>query len=419
MHVVIAGGGIGGLTAALCLHRAGIEVTVYEAVEELRALGLGINLQAGAVRVLSELGLEPELAARAIETRELIYMNRFGQEIWRDPRGRHAGLPWPQFSVHRGELQLVLLQAVTERLGAARVKTGHRLLEFSQDDNKVHAHFVDPNGNFLPAVEADVLVGADGIHSTVRGTFHPNEGPPKWNGVIMWRGITVAEPFLSGASMVWAGHSAQKFVCYPIGKAHAAQGLSQINWIADLKVDNPEMLKREDWNRPGKLEDFLPRYENWRFPFLDVPAIIRGASAIHEFPMVDRDPLPAWSHGRVSLLGDAAHPMYPIGSNGASQSVFDAEALAEELVKGDPVAALKRYEQRRLPVCARIVESNRRQGIDVMLDIVHQRAPHGFDDLEKVLPRAELDGIVAGYKQIALQDRDTLLQLAAKRTGTA
>lgn len=414
MHVIIAGGGIGGLTAALCLHRAGIEVTVYEAVPELRALGLGINLQAGAVRVLAALGLEQKLAARAIETRELIYTNRHGQEIWRDPRGRFAGLPWPQFSVHRGELQLVLLQAAMERLGVDRIKTGHRLLSFAQDARGVQARFVDPNGNFTETVNADLLIGADGIHSTVRGVFHPNEGPPKWNGVIMWRGITVAKPFLSGASMIWAGHSAQKFVCYPIGKAHADQGTAQLNWICDLKVDDPTMLKREDWNRPGRLEDFLPRFESWRFPFLDVPAIIRGASAIHEFPMVDRDPLPAWSHGRVTLLGDAAHPMYPIGSNGASQSIFDAEALAEELVRGGAEAALERYERRRLPIAARIVESNRRQGIDVMLDIVEQRAPNGFDNLEEVLPRAELDAIVADYKRLALQDRETLLQLAAQ-----
>ncbi len=414
MRVIIAGGGIGGLTAALCLHRAGIDVTVYEAVSELRALGLGINLQAGAVRVLSDLGLEPALAARAIETRELIYMNRFGQEIWRDPRGRFAGLPWPQFSVHRGELQLILLQAAIARLGRHRIRTGRRLLGFTQDEGAVRARFVDANANPVETVTADVLIGADGIHSTVRGVFHPNEGPPKWNGIIMWRGLTVAQPFLSGASMIWAGHSGQKFVCYPIGKAHADQGLALLNWVCDLKVDNPEMLKREDWNRRGNPADFLPRYRDWRFPFLDVPAIIRGASAIHEFPMVDRDPLPAWSHGRVSLLGDAAHPMYPIGSNGASQSVFDAEALVEELAQGDPVAALKRYERRRLPVCARIVESNRRQGIDVMLDIVHQRTPNGFTNLEKVLPAAELEGIVAEYKRIALQDRDTLLGLAAK-----
>ena len=406
MHVIIAGGGIGGLTAALCLHRAGIEVTVYEQAREMRALGLGINVQAGAVRVLSALGLEPALSARAIETRELIYMNRHGQEIWRDPRGRFADLPWPQFSIHRGELQLVLLQAVVERLGKDRVRTGSRLLSFTQDADNVQARFVDANDNPVETVTADILIGADGIHSTVRGNFHPNEGPPKWNGVIMWRGITLAKPFLSGASMVWAGHSSQKFVCYPIGP-------NQLNWICDLKVNDPTMLKREDWNRPGNLADFLPRYEDWRFPFLNVPEIIRGASAIHEFPMVDRDPLPAWSHGRVSLLGDAAHPMYPIGSNGASQSIFDAESLAEELKQSDPVAALKRYEQRRLPSTARIIESNRRQGIDVMMDIVEQRAPDGFTDLEKILPQTELDTIVADYKRLALQDKESLLRLAA------
>jgi len=413
LRVLIAGGGIGGLTAALCLHRAGIPATVFEAVADPRPLGLGINLQANAVRVLHALGLEAELAAVGVETRELIYMNRHGQEIWRDARGKFAGLPWPQYSIHRGQLQMVLLRACLARLGAENVRTGHRLMSFSQDAVQASATFFDPNANPAETVMGDVLVGADGIHSAVRAHFHPQEGPPKWNGVIMWRGATRAKPFLSGASMIWAGHAAQKFVCYPIAHAHGGDDDALLNWICDLRLDDAKYLKPEDWNRQGRLEDFLPRYEAWKFPFLDVPAIIRAAQTVHEFPMVDRDPLPAWSHGRVTLLGDAAHPMYPIGSNGATQSILDAEALSEELSRGDGVEeALRRYDARRLPICARIVESNRKQGIDVMMDIVEQRAPDGFTDIEQVLPRVELDTIVADYKRIALQDAETLRSLA-------
>ena len=234
----------------------------------------------------------------------------------------------------------------------------------------------------------------------MRAHYHPNEGMPKWNGITMWRGVTEGAPFLSGRSMVWAGWSAQKFVCYPISRPHADRGRSLINWIADLRTGSTQMLRREDWNRPGKLEDFLPKFESWRFPFLDVPAVIRGASAVYEFPMVDRDPLPAWSHGRVTLLGDAAHPMYPIGSNGASQAILDAEAIAASLAEtSDPVLALKAYESKRLPMAANIVHMNRQQGMDVILDIVHERAPEGFDDLEAVMPRAELASIVDRYKQ--------------------
>jgi 2-polyprenyl-6-methoxyphenol hydroxylase-like FAD-dependent oxidoreductase len=407
MKIAIAGAGIGGLTAAMCLHRKGFDVEVYEAVNELRPLGVGINIQAGAVRILSGLGLEPALAATGIETRELRYANRHGQTIWADPRGRHAGLPWPQFSIHRGELQMILFHAAQKMLGADRIKLGRRLTALEQLGNKVRACFGDES------IETDILIGADGIHSTVRAHFYPHEGPPKWQGILMWRGVTVGKPYLGGASMVQAGHHTQKFVCYPISRAHAERGEALINWICDLYQGEHATPPREDWNKPGKLEDFLPRYAGWDFGWLNVPEVIRNAHAIFEFPMVDRDPLPRWSHGRVTLLGDAAHSMYPIGSNGASQSIIDGEAITQELSAGDdPEKALQRYEQRRLPPMARIVESNRRKGIDVMLDIVEQRAPQGFSDLESVLPATELERIVGDYKKLAAQDRETLMRLA-------
>jgi len=413
MKIAIVGGGIGGLTAAMCLHRAGFDVDVFEAVSELKPLGVGINIQAGAVRILSGLGLQPALAATAIETRELRYANRHGQTIWADPRGRHAGLPWPQFSIHRGELQLILYRAAETMLGPGRIKFGRRLADFEQKANTVTARFADRHGAIVEATDADILIGADGIHSAVRAHFHPHEGPPKWQGILMWRGVTVGKPYLGGSTMVQAGHHNQKFVCYPISRTHAERGEALINWICDLHMGNDAMLPREDWNRPGKLADFLPRFDGWNFGWLDVPGVIRSAHAIFEFPMVDRDPLPGWSHGRVTLLGDAAHPMYPIGSNGASQAILDGEALTRELLSGgDPEAALTRYERRRLPPTAAIVESNRRKGIDVMLDIVEQRAPQGFTDLESVLPADELERIVGDYKKLATQDRETLLKLA-------
>lgn len=413
MKIVIAGAGIGGLTAALCLRRAGFDVEVFEAVGELRPLGVGINIQANAVCILSGLGLEPALAATAIETRELRYANRHGQTIWADPRGRHAGLPWPQFSIHRGELQMILLRAARRLLGPDRIKFGRRIADLEQKGDRVHADFVARDGDLVEKAEADILVGADGIHSTVRARFHPDEGPPRWQGIMMWRGVTVGEPFLDGATMVQAGHHTQKFVCYPISRPHAESGKALINWICDLHMGEDALLPREDWSRPGKLSDFLPRFQGWKFDWLDVPAVIRAAHAIFEFPMVDRDPLPRWSHGRITLLGDAAHPMYPIGSNGASQAILDGEAIAQELMAGgDPEKALLRYEQHRLPPTARIVESNRRKGIDIMLDIVEERAPRGFTRLETVLPADELDRIVADYKKLAAQDRETLLKMA-------
>ena len=413
MKIVIAGAGIGGLTAAMCLTRAGFDVEVLDSVSELRPLGVGINIQAGAVRILSSLGMEPALAATGIETRELRYANRHGQTIWADPRGRHAGLPWPQFSIHRGELQMILFETARKMLGVDRIRFGRRLSTFEQKGSKVVARFVDRGGDLVETTESDILVGADGIHSAVRAHFYPDEGPPKWQGILMWRGVTVGKPYLGGATMVQAGHHTQKFVCYPISRRHAETGEALINWICDLHMGDGAMLPREDWNRPGKLADFLPRFENWKFDWLDVPEVIRKAHTILEFPMVDRDPLPRWSHGRVTLLGDAAHPMYPIGSNGASQAIIDGEAITQELAAGgDLEAALQRYEKRRLPPMARIVESNRRKGIDIMLDIVEERAPQGFENLDAVLPPQELEKIVADYKQLVAQDRETLLKLA-------
>ena len=413
MKIVIAGAGIGGLTAAMCLKRAGFDVEVFEAVSELRPLGVGINIQAGAVRILSSLGMEPALAATGIETRELRYANRHGQTIWADPRGRHAGLPWPQFSIHRGELQMILFETAKKIVGADKIRFGRRISTFEQKGNKVVATFVDRDGGTVETSQSDILIGADGIHSAVRAHFYPNEGPPKWQGILMWRGVTVGKPYLGGATMVQAGHHTQKFVCYPISRVHAEKGEALINWICDLYMGDGAMLPREDWNRPGKLEDFLPRFKDWKFDWLDVPEVIKRAHTILEFPMVDRDPLPRWSHGRITLLGDAAHPMYPIGSNGASQAIIDGEAIAQELSIGsDPEAALQRFEKRRLPPMARIVESNRRKGIDIMLDIVEERAPEGFDNLDAVLPPQELEKIVADYKQLVAQDRETLLKLA-------
>lgn len=400
MKILIIGGGIGGLSAALALHRQGHQIEVHEQAREIRALGVGINLLPHAVGVLASYGLLPALQAAGIEAREYVFMNPFGQPILADARGRSAGYDHPQIAIHRGELQMILLHAVRAAIGAERVHTASRLANFEERNGRVHARFAAPDGSAAGAAEADLMIGADGIHSSVRARFYPGEGPPKWNGVRLWRGTTVGAPFLSGATIVKAGWTAQKFICYPI--ARRPDGRVLINWIADLDQGSTTLLEREDWNRPGRLEDFLPAYADWHFPFLDLQQMVRDADSVYEFPMVDRDPLPRWSFGRITLLGDAAHPMYPIASNGASQAILDAETLAAELAQpGDPAEALRRYETVRLPATARIVEMNRQQGPDVILDIVRQRAPHGFERIDDVVPPAELQAIVGRYKLAA------------------
>ena len=397
MKIVIAGGGITGCAAAMLLHQAGHDVTVFEAVPQVSELGVGINLLPHAVSVLDRLGMASVLEDLGIATRELVYYNRHGQRIWGEPRGRFAGYPVPQVSIHRGVLQMALFNAARERLGADRVITGHRLVAVD-DRSPVTTTFERADGTRVD-VTSDILVGADGIHSTLRRLRYPDEGLPRYGGRILWRAVTRAKPFLTGATMIMAGHQDRKFVCYPIDKP-GADGLQTINWIAELTVD--QMPEREDWNKECDKAVFAPQFADWTFDWLDVPGLIAGADKVFEFPLVDRDPLPAWTFGVTTLLGDAAHPMYPIGSNGASQGILDADALVRALAEhADPAAALEAYAAERLPATARIVLTNRQNGPEVCMQMAEERAPDGFARLEDVFAEGELEGIAARYKAVA------------------
>ena len=402
MNILIAGGGIGGLATALALHEAGQSVEVVEATAQLRPLGVGINVLPHAVGVLSGLGLADALAALAIPTREVAFYTRHGQRIWQDGRGLEAGYPFPQYSVHRGELHMLLYRAACERLGEARVRTGQRLTGFEQDADGISATFTARDGTRTTR-RADVLLAADGIHSAARRQFHPDEGVPRWNRLLLYRGVTRSRPFLSGRTMVQMGSKAQKFVCYPISRGAHDAGASLTNWIACLPAPEGVALSPEDWNRRADVETFVHRYADWKFPDLDIVELIRGAEEVFEFPMVDRDPLPQWTFGRVTLVGDAAHPMYPIGSNGATQAIMDARALGDAFAAygDDWRAALAQYESQRRAATTALTLANRREGLDRILDIVDERAPDGYTDLEAVLPAAELAAIVSEYKTLA------------------
>ena len=410
MKILIAGAGPAGLTAALHLQRRGFDVTVFESVTELRPLGVGLNLLPHAVRELTLLDLDEQLAAISIPTAELSYHNKFGQLIWREPRGRNAGYRWPQYSVHRGRLQMLLLETAKARLGGDKIRAGQHLDSFDQDDAGVTARFIDRStGQAAGEIRGDVLIGAEGIHSVVRRAFYPHEGTPPFSGRMRWRAMTEAPPFLSGRSMIMAGHADQKFVAYPICPDAVARGSSLINWVAELRVGGEKAPIPRDWNRLADKERFAPAFKQWRFDWLDVPALIEGAKVVYEFPMVDRDPVPRWSHVRVTLLGDAAHPMYPVGSNGASQGILDAAALAEALTsEPDPVAALKRYEAARLEPTAKLVRTNRQHGPELVMQLAEERAPNGFKDVATVFVPDELEEISSRYKLIAGFNPDQL-----------
>jgi len=403
MTILIAGGGIAGLTLALSLNQAGISCRVFETTDTIQPLGVGINTLPHAVRELTELGLGDQLAANAIATAELAYFSKRGQRIWTEPRGIAAGYNWPQFSIHRGTLQKILLEEVRRRLGPDSVATGHHLAAWEETATGIRAHFVNRRtGAPATSAEGTLLIAADGIHSAARARLYPDEGPPIWNGAILWRGVTQATPYLTGRTMIMAGHEFQKFVAYPIGP-------TTINWIAERKFPPGEAWRREDWNRSGRLEDFLPQFADWRFDWLDVPATIQAAEHCFEYPMVDRDPLPRWTFKRVTLLGDAAHPMYPIGSNGASQAILDARVLTREIQTHGPTEqALLAYEAERRPATAKIVLANRGNGPEQVMQLVEQRAPQGFDRIEDVLTEDELEGIAANYKKVAGFDKDAL-----------
>jgi 2-polyprenyl-6-methoxyphenol hydroxylase-like FAD-dependent oxidoreductase len=410
LDVIIVGAGIGGLTLALMLHRAGIGCRVFEAASEIKPFGVGINLLPHAMRELADLGLEAALAARGIVTSEAVFFNRFGQLIYREPLGHAAGYSWPQISIHRGDLQAVLMEAFRERIGSDRLMLGWLCTGAAEDGRGAVAHFEQSgSGQSLPSQRADVVIACDGIHSTIRHQLFPGEGEPIYSGVNMWRGITPWTPILSGFSMIRAGwFTPAKIVLYPIRDRIDAQSRQLINWVVEIETQN---YSRWNWSRPGRLSDFLDAVADWHFDWLDVPQFLRSTELILEYPMVDKDPLPRWSFGRISLLGDAAHPMYPRGSNGAGQAILDARALAEALAASpaDAVRALAAYESLRLEATAKVVRINRTAPPDAILEEVFRRTgDRPFRSIDEVISREELAAISEGYKRVAGHDRDAL-----------
>ncbi|MFI1015252.1 FAD-dependent monooxygenase [Streptomyces sp. NPDC020965] len=397
MRVTVVGGGIAGLTCALSLHAAGFAPQVYEAARTVEAVGVGINLLPHAVRELAELGLAGELASIALPPHRLSYRDRAGAAVWEEPLGIAAGYHWPQHSVHRGLLQVMLLTAVRERLGPDSVRTGLLFQRFEQTADGVRAHFLDRTSGLPTVAEADVLVGADGIDSAVRARLYPGEGPSNRNGVHMWRGVAHHPHLLDGRTIVVAGGTpGAKFVAYPIKDAAADGGDALMNWVLEVRHGPSGPPPDGDGNGSRRVTTAEARagLASWNLPWIDLTALIERTAAIFEYPMLDRDPLPRWSFGRVTLLGDAAHPMFPMGMNGGSQSVVDTRVLAWCLSgESDPVAALRRYDRMRRPTVNAIVLANRNLGPE---DIIARAALHGG-----TLPAGQADRMATRYRELA------------------
>ncbi|KJL20355.1 3-hydroxybenzoate 6-hydroxylase 1 [Microbacterium oxydans] len=397
MKIIIIGAGIGGLAAALSLHDAGFrDITVYERSSRIRGLGVGINLLPHALRELSELGVADDIAALGVAPTTLSYFTRRGQPIWSEPRGLAAGYRWPQLSVHRGRLQLTLRDLVEERL-VEPIRLGHRLIGIASNaDGTETARFATADGDH--EVTADVIVGADGIHSASRALRYPDEGSPPWSGLTLWRGVTRIPAFLDGRTMIMAGDGDQKFVAYPLAEP-SPDGRMQVNFIAERRMPGSGDA---DWNRAVDPSPIAEMFRGWTFDWLDIPVAIDAADEILEYPMVDRDPLPRWSFGGTTLLGDAAHAMYPNGSNGGSQAIIDARTLAFHLATADTVEqALTRYEEARRPAMTALLAGTRATGPERVMQLAAERAPEGFDDIDDVIPLEERERIAADYKTAA------------------
>lgn len=400
--VIIAGGGIGGLATALTLHQIGVPCLVVEAVQEMRPLGVGINLQPNAVRELGDLGIsEADLDRVGVPAREWALVGLNGNDIYSEPRGRLAGYDWPQYAVHRGQFHMMLHDKVVERIGPAAVRLGSRVTGYRKNADGVTALIEHADGASSEAHGA-LLIGADGIHSAVRAQMHPAQPPIHWGGAVMWRGTTLAKPIRTGASFVGLGTHRQRMVIYPISRPDPATGLAMINWIAEVTMDNAEGWKQRGWFRQVGIDDFIHHFDNWTWDWLDVPALIRQADSAYENPMIDRDPVPTWQDGPVALLGDAAHAMYPTGSNGASQAIVDARVLGAAMVDhGATPEALAAYDAKLCGPVSQLILRNRGAGPFGLLNIVDERCGGTFDNIDDVIAPQERAEFMAGYKAAA------------------
>lgn len=415
VEIAIVGAGIAGLTLGLCLQAKGMPCRIYEKSPSAKPLGVGINILPHASRVLHDLGLGAALGAAAVTATESGFYNCFGQHIHTDRLGLNAGYATPQYSIHRGDLQTILRDAFVARCGAPRLIGDTTIVGFEQNAAKVALRAErTTDGAPLPSIDADAAIDCGGIHASIRKQIHPNEGAPRYSGYNMWRGTSHWRPFLGGSTMIRAGWLATgKMVIYPIRDDIDGQGNQLINWV--MEIETPVHKAVRDWNKPGRLADFMPAVADWGFDWLDVPAMLRASQSVLEFPMVDQDPLPFWSADRVTLMGDAAHPMVPRGSNGAWQAILDAECLSRLIAATDDIAAaFAAYEAERLDATSRVVLLNRVAPPDIVLKEVFERTgDRPFDNIDDIISKTEFAALQQRYKEVAGYDLNSLRTEAA------
>jgi 2-polyprenyl-6-methoxyphenol hydroxylase-like FAD-dependent oxidoreductase len=401
-HVLISGGGIGGLAMGLTLHQIGVPFTIFESASKLAPLGVGINLQPNAVRELYDLGIGPDdLDTIGVPSREWALVGLNGNDIYSEPRGLLAGYKWPQYSVHRGALQMLLYRKLIERAGSNCVQPGHRVTGYDIHADGVTAHIQRHDGTTI-SERGTLLIAADGIHSEIRAQMHPNQPPIHWGGAIMWRGTTKAKPIRTGSSFVGLGTHKHRLVFYPISPVDPETGLATVNWIAERTLDSSEGWQKSGWFRQVEIADFIEHFSDWRYDWLDVPDMIARADIAYENPMIDRDPVPTWQDGPVVLMGDAAHAMYPTGSNGASQAVVDARILGAALLDhGVTRSAFAAFNDKLCGPISEVILRNRSAGPFGLLNMVDDRCGGVFDDIDAVIPADERSAFMARYKAAA------------------
>ncbi len=409
-RVLIAGGGIGGLALALSLHEVGVPFRIYESTRELKPLGVGINLQPNAVRELDDMGMGEALLSKVgLHLKEWALVGLNGHDIHVEPRGFAAGYDWPQYSVHRGQFHMALYDELIKRAGRRSVRLGVRAKSYKTNSDGTVSLTVETRDGVIAEETGTLLIGADGIHSTVRAQMHPDQPPIHWGGTLMWRGTTQAKPFRTGASFVGLGTHRQRMVMYPISPADPETGLATINWIAETVTDTASERQRNSWFRPVEIDSFVHHFNHFRYDWLDVPELINGAKEAFENPMIDRDPIPTWVDGPVALMGDAAHPMYPTGSNGASQAIMDARILTRHFLDhGLNAGALQAYNDELCAPLSELVLRNRGSGPFGLLEMVQSRCDGTFDNIDDVISPEEREAFMKRYKTAAGYSRDQL-----------